>query len=228
MNFKLLGQKNFFCFARACAYIDSLAMIIAFCIVFQTITVLAADETQFVRGHDSQIHGMHLDYSAAAKTRIKMRITEDCAFIKARPTALPLTGSEDASISARLKNPRGVVVLEGLRPGAEPQPLHTEILVPFRNYPTSIPAEKQSLASTRFPLSITLAASATGDGDLVLQSNDTLTVQTDGQLFNYRFPELTIQSGGLIRLYLATDDQLYYDQSLLHPVHQGPCGRKHS
>jgi hypothetical protein len=220
--------KNFF-IARTHARISRSTITFALCLAFLSISSFA-DDPQFIFGADSRIHGITLDRSAEASTRQAMQIANDCRWIKKQATAMALAGSENSSVNPRIASTRGAVVLESLRPGVGPKVLDTELLVPYKNYPTSIPGETAIQPSLRYPLAITLAAMLAGEGDLAVKNGDSLVIHTDGQLFSYSLPEITIPSGGLLRLYLGADDTLYYDAALTHPVHAGTCapeGRAH-
>jgi hypothetical protein len=232
MDFQdLIGRKKFF--ARACAHafenLQKLAVIAAiFSISLFSIVHAADQDTAFVLGQDSQIHSVALDYSQESVTRQNMGISDNCSHIKKRASAIPLIGSDGATLDARIQSTRGILVLEGLAAGqATPKVLYTQLLNPYNNYPTSISGEFGMLPGSRYPLALTLAASLVGSGDLSFQKGDSVIVHTDGQLFNYALPSITIPSGGLLRLYLGTDDTLYYDAALKHPFHSGACGGTH-
>jgi hypothetical protein len=186
----------------------------------------AAQDPQFIRGQDSRVHGVTLDHQKELGTLSKMGISRHCARIKKQPSALALVGSEGASLDVRVKSSRGLIVLEGLRPGAEPKILSTRFLGQYKNYPISISAELGTLPGSRYPLALTIAASLPGSGDLLFQKGDQILVHADGQIYVYFMPEITIPNEGLLRLYLGTDDNLYFDAALTHPVHSGPCGSK--
>jgi hypothetical protein len=187
-----------------------------------------AQESQTILGTDSRVHGFVLDHSQEPATRDDMGIADTCDWIKAKATSLALVGSEGASVDPRIKAKRGMIVLEGLIPGSTPKILDTEFLTPYQNYATSIPGDIGMQPGPRYPLAVTMAATIAGQGDLMIQKGDYLIVHADGQLYSYSLPDLTIPSDGILRLYLGTDDTLYYDTKLTHPVHSGACGRKAS
>jgi hypothetical protein len=221
---KLIGTAIKF-FARARAGAHTRTMILTICVVFPAI-FSSAQDPQFIRGQDSEIHGIVLDHSLEATTRQNMQITEACPNIRNRAKAMGLVGSEGASVNPRINSSRGLVVLEGLKAGQEPKILDTELLAPYQNLPLSIPAETNVFPASRYPLAMTIAATLAGEGDLVLQKGDYLIVHADGQLYAYYLPDLTIPSEGVLRLFLGTDDTLYYDEALRHPIHSGACGGK--
>jgi hypothetical protein len=225
-----IGQKKIF--ARACmrAFEKSqkpsvIAMVFAISILASICTFAQAEP--FVYGKDSRIHAVSLDHSLEGATRQKMQILDNCDQVKARATSLPFTGSEGAALIPHMQSGRGVLVLEGLVPNANPTPLDTELLSLYKNYPTSIPGETTGASpSPRYAFALTIAATLTGEGDLVIQKGDFLNIRTDGQVYAYSLPEITIPSEGVLRLYLGTDDTLYYDAALTHPFHSGTCGSK--
>ena len=157
-----------------------------------------------------------------------MKIADDCQWIKSKATAIALVGSDGASVDPRIHSTRGLIVLEGLKIGSDPKILHTAFLSTYKNYPTSIPGEMGIQPGPRYPLAITLAAALAGQGNLELHKGDYPIIHAEGQLYAYSLPEITIPSEGLLRLYLGTDDTLYYDASLTHPFHSGLCGSKQS
>jgi len=218
-----IGLSKFFARARARIYRSTLAL--SFCFVCAAVSS-QAQEPQFILGRDSRIHGIQLNHSLEAGTRRTLKFSETCKRIKKHATAAPLIGSEGASVDPHIKSTRGMIVLEGLMPGAEPEILHTALLSNYKNFPSSIPGEMGKQLSPRYALAVTIAATVAGQGDLELHKGDSLVVQTNGQFYSYSMPEITIPSEGLVRLYLGTDDMLYYDSSLLHPFHAGACGGK--
>lgn len=227
-----IGKSTFF-FARAHTRLNrslpagrqARLLVCSFCLILSTIPSFA-QEPQFIRGRDSFIHGVVLDRTSEQATRKSMGISDDCQWIKKRPTAMALVGSEGASVDPHIKSTRGVIVLEGLNNNADPKVLHTRFLSQYKNHPSSIPAEIAMLPGSRYPLAVTISATLAGEGDLIFQKGDYLIVHADGQLYSYALPEITIPSEGVLRLYLGTDDTLYYDAALTHPAHPGACGRK--
>ncbi len=225
MDFRfLIGQKSF-SFARAHTRIYRSTLFLSFCLVFKTIPAIA-QEPQFILGQDSRIHGVALDASKDLSTRQNMGISDTCSQIKKHATAMALVGSEGASVDPRIKSTRGIIVLEGLVNNSATKILHTAFLSPYKNYPASIPGEMGIQPGPRYPLAVTIAATVAGEGDLLLHKGDFLIIHADGQLFAYSLPEITIPSEGLLRLYLGTDDTLYYDSALTHPFHSSTCGGK--
>lgn len=221
---EFIGQSIFHV-ARARVYSSARGVMLAVCLMTAA-HVGIAQEAQFIRGQDSRVHGVALDHQQEQATLSKMGITRKCARITKQPSALALVGSEGASLDVRVKSSRGLIVLEGLRPGVEPKILSTRFLGQYKNYPISIPAEFGMFPGSRYPLALTIAASLPGSGNLVFQKGDRILVHADGQLFVYFMPEITIPNEGLLRLYLGTDDSLYFDAALTHPVHSGSCGSK--
>jgi len=222
-----IGLKIFF--ARACAHAyENIHELIAIAMIFAfsfTASAFAADpESLFVRGNDSRIHSVRLTHYQDQTTKQTMGISGACRWIKSQASAMALVGSEGATLDPRIKSTRGVIALEGLITGAEPKVLDTVLLSPYKNYPTNIPGESGKMPGTHYPLAITIAAKLAGQGDLVLHKGDTLIVHADGQLYAYSLPNITIPSEGVVRLYLGTDDTLYYDATLKHPFHSGACG----
>ena len=225
MDLKLfIGFGEFF-IARAHTRIYRSIALVSFCLVI-TSTFSVAQEIPFIRGNDSRIHGVQLNHTGETATRKKMRISTKCGWIKPQATAVALIGSEGSVIIPHIKAKRGIVILEGISPDAEPKVMDTELLGNYKNYPASIPAETAMLPSRQYPLAITLTASMIGQGDLVIQKGDSITVNADHQLYAYALPEITIPSEGILRLYLGSDDTFYYDAALTHPAHAGACGRK--
>jgi hypothetical protein len=227
----LIGQKNFIARARVPAFErlqkpSVIAMVFAISLFVGRSAV--AQETPFLLGKDSRIHAVSLDHTRETATRKKMHILDNCAVAKVQATALPLVGSEGAALIPHIKSTRGVIVLEGLIPNADSKPMDTELLNVYKNYPISIPGETGMFPNPRHPLALTIAATLTGTGDLVFQRGDSITVRADSQLYTYSLPPITIPSEGILRFYLGTDDTLYYDAALKHPVHAGPCGSKKS
>jgi hypothetical protein len=225
VDFTIRIENKIFYYARARARVYSKA--IALALVLSAPAALSfAVEPPFILGQDAQIHGIALDHSKEQATRGQMGISDDCSWIKKQASAIALVGSDGASVDPRVKSTRGVFVLEGLKANAAPKVLHTHFLSPYENYSMAIPGEIGIQPGPRYRLALTIAATLAGSGDLVFQKGDYVIVHADGQLFAYPLPEMTIPSEGLVRVYLGTDDQLYYDAALTHPVHAGACGSK--
>lgn len=223
-KWNLSGSENLnFARARACAHARS--MILSFCLVITSFPLMAV-EPSFILGTDSQIHGIQIDHSNEQSTRDALGLKDTCGAIKQHPAAYAFVGSEGASIDPRITSSRGLLVLEGLRANTEPKILNTRFLGPYKNYPASIMAETVIFPGSRYPMAITIAASLVGSGDLVLKKSDYVILHADGQLFMYPLAEIILPSEGVLRLYLGTDDTLYYDAALTHPVHSGACGSR--
>ncbi len=211
-----IGWKKFF--ARACAHAfekqhERIVFAIVFAVSLFSALSFADQASEFI-----------FDHSQENSTRHAMGIADTCARMNSQALANALIASEGATIDPRISSPRGVVVLEGLISGAEPKMLDTVFLSPYKNYPTSIQSEITTFPAVRYPLAVTLAAKITGEGGLVLRKTDRLIIHADGQLFVYFLADLMIPSNGLLRLYVGTDDHLYYDSTLKHPLHSGACG----
>jgi hypothetical protein len=219
-----IGRKHFF-FARARARIVRSASAVLFS-VLATIRPGLAQDPEFIIGNDSQKHGIVLDHSPEKQTRSTMGVSPDCDYVRKQPKALPMVASEGAWINPHVTSHRGVMLLEGLRPGKNPKLMDTEFLGQYKNYPATMRAETQMMPGSRYPLCLIITAAYVGEGDLVFQKGDYVIVHADGQLFAYKVPEITIPSEGVLRFYLGTDDTLYYNSELTHPVHAGRCGRK--
>ena len=222
MIIKFFARARVRKYSSALAHRQAVLMFVSFCIVFPPIFSFG-QEPQFIRGEDSTIYGIVLDHRAEATTRQQMQITADCSRVKRHATAMTLVGSEGAAVVPEIKSTRGILVLEGLRADAEPKILHTALLGAYKNYPNAIPGEIGIQPGPRYPLALTLAASLAGEGELVIQKGDYVIIHADNQLYAYYLPEITIPSEGLLRLSLGTDDTLYFDAALTHPVHSGAC-----
>ena len=70
---------------------------------------------------------------------------------------------------------------------------------------------------------IVLATPFPGKGALTIQKDELVAVRTDGQVYGYHFPALTVPAGGMLTLYLGTDGNCYYDAALKHMAHSGAC-----
>src|SRR4051812_42466240 len=91
MDSRIFMQGIFF-FARARTRIYRSAIISSLCWIFSSIPA-AAQDSQFIFGQDSRIHGILLDRSPEEQTRQKMNIAEDCQSVKSTPSAMALVGS---------------------------------------------------------------------------------------------------------------------------------------
>src|SRR6185312_7477864 len=171
----------------------------------------------FTAGADGRIHGIALDHGRETSTRNALRITDRCAFSRSTATARPLVASDDAMILPHLSSQRGVLVLDGLRPGAAPKTLFTQLLSPHNNDPISIAGEKGIQPGPRYTMALTFAATLAGHGDLAIAAGDFVNIKADGQVYRYRLPALTIPSEGVLRVFAGTDDTFYYDAALTHP-----------
>ncbi len=225
------GRDLLFC-ARACARILSSSairlpvewvgyLLLSLSILLPNVTL--AQDTRTLRGADLKIHGVALNRSLEQPTREKMHIADHCGYEKATASAMPLVGSDGATVIPHFQSKRGVVLLEGYIQGVEPKVLHTALLSTYKNLPTAIRGEIAMQPSPRYNLAIALAATVAGDGDLALAKGDFLTLQTDGQIYVYSLPEITVPSEGLVTLFAGTDDSLYFDAALTHLAHSGSC-----
>jgi len=229
MEFRLfIGLKNLFARARVPAY-ETLHELIAMAMVF-AFSILAgisnaAEEPHFVHGLDSRIHAIASDRTLEEKTREKMHISENCGQIKPHTSAIAFVGSDGARLIPHIKSTRGLLVLEGLREGAEPKVLSSQLLGDYNAYPRSLPGDPVILPALAYPLTLTLAATLAGSGDLIITKDDYVIITAARHGYAYHFPDLTIPNEGVLKLYLGTDDTLYYDAALTHPVHSGECRR---
>jgi hypothetical protein len=167
-----------------------------------------------------------VDHSVEQDTRETMQIRENCRAIKARASAIALMGAPGAAVSPHVRSRNGLVVLEGLREGVDAKVLDTEFLGPYQDYPLSLRPEPVMQPAARYPLAVTLASLA-GQKELAFQKGDYLAIQADGQTYVYYLAELKIPAEGVLRLYVGTDDTLYFDRTLKHPAHSGACGGVH-
>jgi hypothetical protein len=215
-----IGRKKIFARARMCT--RSIATV--FCIVFSAFAATTSDPA-FIRGANGSIRGLFLDRLSEISTRKKMKILDNCVRVKSAPTAMAFVGAENAAVLPHMTAKQGAIELEALMADGGTKILDTELLGPYKNYPTSMIGET-ILPSPHHPLAVTLAAPFAGEQDLVIQKNDYLGIRTDGLVYAYHLPPMIIPSGGLLRMYLGTDDTLYYDAALTHPVHEGFCKKR--
>jgi hypothetical protein len=206
-------------FSRVRARTRSISLTI--CFVFSAFHAIAADPAM-LRGPKGVIRGLDLDTRIESKTRGAMKILPNCIRAKNQATALPMVGQETATLVPHVKAHVGVAILEGILADGRFKTLDTQLLGAYMNYPGEMNAADPK-SKAKYPLAITLSAPFTSQGDLVFQPGDYLGLKTNGQLYAYKLPNLTIKNGAMLRLFVATDDTLYYDAALTHPLHEGKC-----
>jgi len=216
-----IGQASFF-FARARAHVRSI--VLSFCISFSAFSALANEPTP-LKQVNGALGGFTLDHSLESATRTKMKVSDQCDQIKTiRNTALMVMG--DVTAFPHIQSGRGIIVLEGLVEGAEPKVLTTVFLSPYQNYPQVLQGPQRSMPVQQYPLALTFSPTLVGQGDMTFQKGDYIAIRTARLLFSYPLPAVKVPSEGVLRLYAGSDDQLYYDKALTHPLHEGPCKKR--
>ena len=218
---RFIGWATFFSRARAHVYKCTSACLAAF--LFLSVGIASAADPAFVRDSRGIIQGLVLNGRQEQATRNILKILSRCIHMKAHPSAMSLVGSENSTLSVLTQARTGVFVLEAILSKNSFKTLDTELAGPYKNFPVSMPITPMALPAPRHAFALTIAAPLADQGSVVLNSGDVIRVKTDGQLYAFPFPAMKIPAGGMLRVYLGTDDTLYYDAGLTHPLHEGRC-----